>query len=176
MTNRSIQRLAAGGLLAQCLVWAGCRPGGPEQINYGEDVCEHCLMTIADQRYGAQLITTRGRALKFDAVECLAAEYLAMDRGDVASLWVTDFASPGRFMPADGAVYLRSERLRSPMGLGLTAFADSAALNAALSQYGGEALDWQGVLRFVQAAWPVQDGPQAPMHPTHGSLHRHGQR
>jgi len=62
------------------------------------------------------------------------------------------------------------------MGHGLTALAASAGLNAAGSRYGGEALNWQGVLRFVEGAWPRQDGPQGPIHPPHGSLHRHGQR
>jgi copper chaperone NosL len=43
----------------------------PEKINYGEDHCMNCEMTIMDKRYGAEIVTVKGKVYKFDSVECL---------------------------------------------------------------------------------------------------------
>ena len=41
------------------------------EIRYGEEVCDHCHMVIIDSRYGSELLTDKGKAYKFDAIECL---------------------------------------------------------------------------------------------------------
>ncbi len=43
----------------------------PEPINYGHDECEFCRMQISDNRYGAELVTDKGKVYKFDSIECL---------------------------------------------------------------------------------------------------------
>ena len=45
----------------------------PKPVPYGEANCTHCNMTISDNRYGAELVTDKGKVFYFDAVECLAA-------------------------------------------------------------------------------------------------------
>ena len=40
-------------------------------IIYGTDDCALCKMLIMDQRYGTEIVTTKGRVYKFDAIECL---------------------------------------------------------------------------------------------------------
>ena len=42
----------------------------PQKINYGKDLCEHCKMTIMDKKFGAELITKKGKTMKFDSGEC----------------------------------------------------------------------------------------------------------
>ncbi|MGB5288980.1 MAG: hypothetical protein WBN42_10875, partial [Ignavibacteriaceae bacterium] len=41
----------------------------PEPINYGKDECEFCRMQISDNRYGAELVTDKGKVYKFDSIE-----------------------------------------------------------------------------------------------------------
>jgi copper chaperone NosL len=43
----------------------------PEPIQYGEDNCVLCQMTIMDHRYGTEVVTDKGKVYKFDSVECL---------------------------------------------------------------------------------------------------------
>ncbi len=52
------------------LVTASCG-SNPEPINYGHDECEFCRMQISDNRYGAELVTDKGKVYKFDSIECL---------------------------------------------------------------------------------------------------------
>ena len=42
-----------------------------EEINYGVDACAYCKMNIVDPKFGAELITKKGRVYKFDAIECM---------------------------------------------------------------------------------------------------------
>jgi copper chaperone NosL len=146
----------------------GCQPKGPVPVAIGEDVCSHCLMTVADERYATELITTKGKVHFFDSVECLAHFYLEQDRAEVASMWVTDFHTQVRMIPADEAFYLRSKDLRSPMGMNLTAFGDGIEPETVLNSFIGEILDWDGVLALVEAEGPPGAG-LGGMHGGHGS-------
>ncbi len=37
----------------------------PQPIKIGEDACSFCKMSIADNRYGAEIITKKGKVFKF---------------------------------------------------------------------------------------------------------------
>lgn len=145
---------------------SACSPQ-PQPIAWGEDVGDFCRMVIVDQRYGAELVTNRGRVYKFDSVECLAGFLLAMDdTGAVHSLWVTPFQSPGDLIRIEDAIFLHSATLKSPMGANLTAFrTDAITPEGLVSSFGGEVLDWAGVLALVSSrgAHPVSSPlPEAP--------------
>jgi len=55
---------------------AACGVAGPVPLEWDEASCTHCHMTLADRRFGAEVVTTKGRALQFDDVGC-AAEHIA---------------------------------------------------------------------------------------------------
>ena len=38
----------------------------PQPINYGEDACHFCKMNIIDKQHAAQIVTSKGKAFKFD--------------------------------------------------------------------------------------------------------------
>lgn len=42
-----------------------------QDINYGSDSCDFCSMGIVDQGHASQLVTTKGKNFKFDAIECM---------------------------------------------------------------------------------------------------------
>ncbi|MEQ1744680.1 MAG: nitrous oxide reductase accessory protein NosL [Saprospiraceae bacterium] len=120
---------------------------GPQPINYGTDSCDFCKMTLVDKRYGAEIVTTKGKVYKFDDVNCLVLferEGTAKPE-DVAGRYITDFARQGVLLDATKAVYLRSENLKTPMASQVAAFATQADLEKTKSQTGGESLDWEPV-------------------------------
>ncbi len=133
------------------LLLAACAPKGPVPINYGQDVCAFCKMIIADPRYGAELVTKKGKVYKFDSVECMVA-FMIYDVGpeNVARAYVTDFAHPGKLIPAEKAYYLQSVGLRSPMSLGITAFASKKDLEAFKAKYDGLELLWKDLPNVIR--------------------------
>ncbi|QOI95963.1 MAG: nitrous oxide reductase accessory protein NosL [Flammeovirgaceae bacterium] len=89
----------------------------PEPINYGQDNCHLCKMTIMDKKFGAEVVTTKGKVFKFDDVNCMVnflnSGYL--EERDVAFRLVTDYSQPGKLIAADEAFFIKSPDIRSPM-------------------------------------------------------------
>ena len=123
-----------------------------EPITFGEDQCTFCKMSIVDKRYGAEVLTTKGRVFKYDALECMinalcennqnAARYLH-------SAYIIDFSNPGQLFDAKKGFYLYSKELPSPMGAYLTGFSDSLKANNAQLEYSGEIYKWENVVLKV---------------------------
>lgn len=144
----------ASALLAAVLM-AACSSGEPRPVRSG-DRCDYCLMGVAQERFAAELVTRTGKLHIFDSIECLAG-FLESDaaESDAKSLWVTDYESPPRLVNAHRAYFIRSDSIRSPMGVGLAAFASRETRDAELALLGsGEPLDWNGVREAVRTAWP----------------------
>ena len=158
----------AGVALATVVAASACGGPQPRPLAYGADSCESCLMGIADEGHGAEVVTVTGKAYTFDSIECMAAFLRAMDdASEVHSAWVTDFSNPGELVRAESAYFLVSPTLQSPMGLGLTAFAREEDRGGAVHAFGGNPLDWDGVRAFVASSWPDD-------RPAHGAKGGHG--
>ncbi len=104
-------------------------------------------MTIVDQRFAAELVTRTGKVFAFDDAGCLATFTAggSVEPAQVHSAWVTDFRLPGTLIPAQDAIFLRTDSIRTPMSSNLLAVPRSAgdSLQAAL---GGTLLDWSQIL------------------------------
>lgn len=115
----------------------GCKPK-VKPIEYGHQACDYCRMSIVDERYAAQLVTSTGKAYSFDAIECM----INYKHKGTESKWqmelVTDYNHPRQLIPAQGAVVVRSKSLPSPMGEYLTAVADRAEAEKLINENGGE--------------------------------------
>jgi copper chaperone NosL len=148
-------RAAAGLAALLALLALGACSKAPHPIEYGVDACDYCRMSIADDRYGAEIVSKKGRAYKYDAVECMVHALLEghnVAKADVAFQYTTDFANRGTLLDAEGAVFLHSENLPSPMGMNLTSFAKRADAEEVRKKHGGEILDWAGARGLVASA------------------------
>lgn len=134
----------AAAVLALALGLNACT-SEPRPIVYGEDLCQHCKMVIADARFGAEVVTQRHKVLTFDSIECMRT-FLQTEDVEVRSLWVTDLANPGTLVPAGTAYFVQSEAIMSPMGGTLAAFAEMTDRDRFLEERGGEALTWSDVM------------------------------
>lgn len=139
----------AAPLLAVALL--ACTVGGPVALAWGTDACRHCHMTLADRRFGAEVITTHGRALPFDDAGCAANHLVsgATPPTEVSSVWVIDFTRPDTLLAAATAVYVRSEEIHTPMGSGVIAAPDSATARRLAAQHRGALLAWPDVLALA---------------------------
>ena len=109
-----------------------CAPGKPEPIAFDADTCTYCRMLIGDGRFAAAIVTTHGRTLKFDSIDCLVAYYRqAAAAHDVASVWVSDLRHPGTLIDASTARFVDVGEGRTPMGSGHGWAAVASARDAA---------------------------------------------
>lgn len=109
--------------LAISVLIAGCSTE-PEPIAYGKDACHFCKMTIVDNKFGTEIMTSKGKAFKFDDVHCMVS-YLKKERvqeADMAHIVVNDFNQGGAFIPVKDAYFLFSEVFKSPMRGDIAAF------------------------------------------------------
>ncbi|WKN46418.1 hypothetical protein [Tunicatimonas pelagia] len=102
------------GLLASCQT-------EPEPIAFGKDQCHYCKMSIADPKFGAELITDKGRIYKYDATECVVNQ-LAEESTRYQMLLAVAHNNPKQLYPMDSLVFVISPEFRSPMGANLAAF------------------------------------------------------
>ena len=118
----------------------------PVEIHYASDECAHCKMMITDDQFASQLITEKGKALKFDAIECMAA-YHRENKEELsgASLWVSNYENPGMWLEAYDAVFVKSEVIKSPMGASLLALPDKEIATEHIQEKPGHILVWDEV-------------------------------
>lgn len=132
-------------LLSLMICLASCEVA-PQEINYGADGCTFCKMTIVDSKHAAQIVTNKGKAFNYDAIECMVNHLKAWDQAPVALYLVVDYASPKALIDAQKAHYLISEKIPSPMGANLSAFEQTDDLQQHLSHGITKTLGWNQLL------------------------------
>jgi len=143
--NQHKTKLPHAVLILLLLLLSACTPK-PSPIQYGHDQCEFCKMTIMDDRFGAELVTTKGKVYKFDDLFCLD-KYYRMQKAvyaDYAHILVNDYLQRGALIDLPSAHLLKAEDLRSPMGGNIAAFASADQLERVKKekQVTGEKLNW----------------------------------
>ncbi|MFD1096508.1 nitrous oxide reductase accessory protein NosL [Salegentibacter chungangensis] len=94
----------------------------PEPIVYGQDACQYCKMTIVSKAHSAQIVTSKGKQFKYDAIECLVKDILEyQNENDLAKVMVADYSDPGTMLEVNTAVFIISDAINSPMGANLAA-------------------------------------------------------
>ena len=124
--------LALAGILSACEI-------KPAEIVYGTDACHFCSMTIVDPGHASQYVTDKGKAFKFDSIECLYRD-LREENPETSLILVADFTDPGQLIAADKAYYLVDPSVPSPMGENLSAFKDSLSASEFVTE--GKVSNW----------------------------------
>lgn len=139
--NRSLVSFAAVAMLS--LFFLSSCSTEPKPIQFGIDGCHFCKMTISDNRFGAELVTKKGKVFKFDDIHCLLAfiKTDAIKTGEVGRMYLVDFSS-SKLINAEQAFLLKSEELKSPMGGNVAAFATKESLEQTNNKYSGSVIKW----------------------------------
>jgi copper chaperone NosL len=125
------------------LITHGCSTE-PEPLSYGIDACYSCKMTLVDNRFGAELVTKKGKVYKFDDLNCMLNFYHAgeVDASEFYYKLVINYEKPGIFLNADEAFYVKSKEIRSPMASELAAFESYDRAMVYRKQWEGIFLAW----------------------------------
>lgn len=118
-------KISAVILLFVALVFSSCDVS-LKPINYGEDQCGACKMIISDKRFGAELVTHKGKVFKYDAAECMFRDLAKYDVSNYKHIGVTHFRDPGKLKDGLNSSYLISKKIPSPMGGFLSAYASNS--------------------------------------------------
>lgn len=119
-----------------------------EEIQYGKDACDFCKMNIVDNRYGAELVSDKGKVYKFDSVECMLNFLKVNGDKDFKYKLVTHFDNPGKLEYAEQSSFLITENLPSPMRGDINAFSDIQKANEFQKKYGGKVYRWEDLLKM----------------------------
>lgn len=114
----------------------------PRPINFGRDQCEYCKMTISNPKFGAELITVKGRVMKYDATECMVNQ-INEENLQYQRLYVVPYDKPKELQIINHLRFLISPDFRSPMGANLSAFSDTTMLK---DTYYPDLMTWQELL------------------------------
>lgn len=116
----------------------------PEAIQFGTDNCHHCKMTMMDTKFGAEVVTTKGKIYKFDDVNCMV-NFLnsgALDDRDVSYKLVIDYSQPEKLIAAGEAFFIKSSEIKSPMGSQVAAFETDELKTKYKKEWNGIYLTW----------------------------------
>ncbi|MBS1951855.1 MAG: hypothetical protein OJF59_001492 [Cytophagales bacterium] len=124
----------------------------PEKLKYNQDNCSFCKMTLVDEKFGAELVTAKGKIFKFDDIKCMVL-FLNTPEGknEYAYQLATDYSlKSNELIPVKNALYLHAQELRSPMGGNIASFANQPDLQLVQNVMHGQVLNWEQVMQAFQ--------------------------
>lgn len=130
-------------LATTAVLLASCSPK-PEPIAFGKDGCHTCKMTLMDQKFGAEIVTKKGKVFKFDDANCML-NYIRTNgiaEQELANILIIDYSTPGELIDARTALYVSSGEVRSPMAGNLAAFGDETSRTLFNEKWQGTLLRW----------------------------------
>ncbi len=109
------------------LLIAGCNPKA-EKIMAGKDNCAECKMTIMDPKFGAEIVTKKGKVYKFDDAHCVATflERRAVELNDIHQTLFVDYNDNNQFVKVKSVEFVVSSQLKSPMSGNAAAFKNAS--------------------------------------------------
>jgi copper chaperone NosL len=116
----------------------------PEPLTMGKDACHTCKMTLMDNKFGAEIVTKKGKVYKFDDLNCMInfnnSGYEPEE--NIEHRLVVDFAHTGNLIDATKTFYCKSAKINSPMGSHVAAFEKKEDQDKFNSEWQGTTLNW----------------------------------
>jgi copper chaperone NosL len=139
-------------LFAVVVFMSACAPE-PRPLNYGKDSCHFCKMTLSDKRYGAELVTKKGKVYVFDDLNCMVSfeQKGEVPSDQVALRLAARFDVPQTLIHVEEAVFLYARDLKSPMRADVATFGSQSAAADVQKQYTETRLmTWKETVPFLQ--------------------------
>lgn len=117
----------------------------PEPLVAGKDVCSYCKMPVADTKFGAEIITEKGKLYKFDDVICMIhfmKEGLAHNE-KIKNTLVVNYSNNQRLMNVNEAFFLVSGQFHTAMNSGTACFETIKEAEFLQANFPGKILSWQ---------------------------------
>jgi copper chaperone NosL len=122
---------------------------GPETLKVGVDNCHFCKMTISDVRFGAELVTKKGKIYKFDDTHCIL-DYLKtkeVESANIKNIYLSNYSGKHQLIDVKNAFLLQAAEFRSPMAGNIAAFDLRDSLAAVQKRFPGTIVSWNELMR-----------------------------
>jgi copper chaperone NosL len=146
--NIAKNKIATAAFFLCMINFSSCK-AGPEPIKPGVDNCYFCKMTISDSRFGIELVTKKGKVLKFDDVHCIVSYLKTKDIEpvDISNYYITNYSGTHQLINIQSALLLKSDELRSPMGGNIAAFDNKDSLEDIQKRFAGTLVNWNDLIK-----------------------------
>ncbi len=144
--NKNMPR-AAVFIFSMAIFFQSCS-SGPAPIVVGKDKCDYCKMPVSDNRFGAEIITGKGKIYKFDDGHCVLSflRSPAFEKEKNYNVYFVNFSANHSLIPASTSLFLKSDELRSPMNGNVAAFNNADSLQVATTKFPGTRLSWNELI------------------------------
>ncbi len=122
----------------------------PPEIAYGRDLCDACGMIIGDARFAAATLMTDGKTLKFDDVGEMLMYHAKHPELNVRAWFVHDYNTKAWVRGEESFYVMSRDKIKSPMGMGVAAFADRAAADAFAKEIAAQVMTFEQAQRSVK--------------------------
>ena len=123
----------------------------PEPIEYGKDVCYGCKMGMADPKFGAEVITKKGKVYKFDDLHCMI-HFLksgSIGANEIKQNVVVNYEKKNDFLDVKTAYFVIDPDLQSPMGSNAAGFISKESVQK-VGRKENEILNWDQLFEKLQ--------------------------
>lgn len=142
-----LQKLFSIGLYFMFILFLiSCAPT-PKDIEFGKDGCSFCKMTLMDPKFGAEIVTDKGKIFIFDDVNCMV-RYIhdeSFDINIIAHNLVIDYSNPEVLVPIDSAHFVFSEEVKTPMASKVVPFGSSRVAEEFRANWNGNFKTWSEI-------------------------------
>lgn len=130
--------------------FVSCVPKTAEPIKLNSDTCEYCKMTIVDGKFGAEIITSKGRVYKFDDIFCMISYHKENSQTKVESFYIHDFNQNNVLILAEKAFYVKGGTIKSPMHGNVLAVQTEAEAIALAVKFDAKRTTWPTLLKGMK--------------------------
>lgn len=124
------------------VLFSSCSNDKPVPIKLNTDNCDFCKMGITDGKHGAEIITEKGRAYKFDDLACMVNYTKENPELKVKGYYVHDYTLENELIPAEKAFYVSGGAIKSPMNGNVAAFSNKSQAKAFEAESHGQEKEW----------------------------------
>ena len=132
-------------LLFTLLISCGKKEAEPIKLN--TDGCEFCKMKIADGKFGAEVITIKGRIYKFDDVHCMVNYQKENPNPKIRSFYIHDYKQNNILIPAETAFYVKGGEINSPMRGNTIAVKNNEEAKQMAEKYNANPISWEEIIK-----------------------------
>ncbi|MEP7254448.1 MAG: nitrous oxide reductase accessory protein NosL [Ferruginibacter sp.] len=122
---------------------------GPQPIKTGVDNCYFCKMTISDVRFGAEIVTIKGKVYKFDDLHCILSYLQTKDivPANIKDIYLINYSGGHQLININKALLLKADELRSPMRGNIAAFDNNDSLITIQKRFSGNTVNWKDLIK-----------------------------
>ena len=146
-TLPAIFKRAVGAAPFLLIFLSSCN-NGPQPIKVGADGCSFCKMIISDNRFGGEIITKKGKAYKFDDIQCLLSfsKSTTMDEQKIDQVFFVNFDDDHNLIESSVVFLFKSDEFHTPMTGNIAAFNNRQSLQNVAQKMKGVEVRWNDLL------------------------------